>query len=348
MNSKRFIPVVIIAICLMVAAACGTKSKSTQTTPAESIYTYQEAPVTVSRLSDGAELHVNLAKFVGSVTSPDTTVLVNNIQAPVDEDGSYYAFLDLVEGKNVIEIQTTEGRSTNVERITVTFSPPLAVFLDYPESKTGINYIKTPIVVNGRVSDPRATVSVNGMAAEVAIDGNFSAEVQLKEGFNNIETIATLDEEVDSVVYHAIITPDGGWTYPPGGAGGSRYLSSVSHDNLVTLKAGETGQLSTVLDVQKGIQSKADFTYRVVRVAQEYPQILDPNGSGLDEVLMPEGMKVNVEPSGFAAYPNTIYTSLLMIETTSALAPGQYFLNLGCFYSDFQWTSGVIKVVVER
>lgn len=82
----------------------------------------------------------------------------------------------------------------------------LALTITEPED--GAILYKSPVTVSGTVSDPKATVTVNDVEAEVEVRSleippslalvkpfTFSADVELSEGENTITVVATHGEE---------------------------------------------------------------------------------------------------------------------------------------------------------
>ena len=270
----------------------------------------------------GTEHKVNLLKVSGTVSDPEAVVVVNGIEAKVAEDGTFYAYIELAEGENDIKAVAVRDMAKSSETINVTFSPPLAIYLDYPEEwEFGVDYSKTPITVHGAVSNPKAMVQVNGAVVDVLPDGRFSTQVQLAVGSNGIAAVATLGKESDSWVIGIIVSPEGWLQCPPGGSGvGWRYGSSLFCDESITLGPGETKLLDVTLEVKKPCHGLGpwEVSYTLFRVAREY---------GYDEIPMPEGLKVSMEPTRFAAYPNAVYHSAITIKTTPELAPGEYWFR---------------------
>jgi len=288
----------------------------------------------------GTEHKVNLLKVSGTVSDSEAVVVVNGVEAKVAGDGTYYAYIELTEGENDIEAVAVRDMAKSSETINVTFSPPLAIYLDYPEElEFGVDYSKTPITVHGVVSDPKAMVRVNGVVVDVLPDGRFSTQVQLAVGSNGIEAVATLGEQTDSWTIGIIVSPEGWLQYPPGGAGGPRYLSELFHDDSTTLGPGETKLLDVTLDVKKphGGPGPREISYTLFRVAREY---------GEDEIPMPEGLEVSVEPTRFTIYPNAVYHSTITIKTTPELAPGEYWLSFETEFEGSFWMGGGIRVNV--
>ena len=58
----------------------------------------------------------------------------------------------------------------------------------------GAELTETTVTVTGTVSDAEVTLTINDQAVEVAIDGSFSAQVELTEGENVITAVATSGE----------------------------------------------------------------------------------------------------------------------------------------------------------
>lgn len=287
----------------------------------------------------GSELKVNVLKVSGTVSDPEAVVVVNGIEAHVAEDGTYYAYIELAKGENTIEAAALRDMAKSSETINVTFSPPLAIFLDYPEEwEFGVDYSKTPITVRGVVSDPRAMVRVNGAVVDVLPDGRFSTQVQLAVGNNSIQAVATLGEQTDSWVIGIIVSPEGWLQCPPGGAGGPRYASGLFHDESITLEPRETKLFDVTLEAKKDFGlGPREVSYTLFRVAREY---------GEDEIPMPEGLKVSVEPTRFTIYPNAVYHSTITVETTPELAPGEYWLRFEAGLKGGFWMGWWLRVNV--
>jgi len=85
-----------------------------------------------------------------------------------------------------------------VVKLTIT-SPepaiPSALSLAITSPEDGAELTESPATVNGTVSKPEATVTVNDIETEVAEDGSFSTQVELTEGENTITVVARLGEE---------------------------------------------------------------------------------------------------------------------------------------------------------
>jgi hypothetical protein len=99
-----------------------------------------------------------------------------------------------------------------VEGLTLTISEP----------KDGAILTESHVTVSGTVSDPKATVTINGAEVEVESSGlevppslplvkpfTFSAEVELTPGENTITVVATLGEETITKTVTVTYTPSG-------------------------------------------------------------------------------------------------------------------------------------------
>lgn len=137
---------------------------------------------------DGAEVTENVVTVTGTVSDPAARVVVNNIEVEMAEDGTFSTDVELDYGENSIVIAAmVEG----LEPVTkaVTLSRILGVQIASPQNRAQIT--ESPITVSGTVSNPKATLMVNGIEVEVAEDGSFSVQIELKEGENTIVVTAT-------------------------------------------------------------------------------------------------------------------------------------------------------------
>ena len=116
--------------------------------------------------------------------------------------------------------------------------------------------------------------------------------------------------------------------------------STTRFEDSVQLKAGETKSLDVALYTKKDFgPGPHEVSYTLFRVARGY---------GADEIPMPEGLEVSIEPTKFMAYPNAEYHSTITIKTTPELSPGEYCFR---FESECEgspmWTGGWITITVE-
>ncbi len=204
----------------------------------------------------------------------------------------------------------------------------LAVYMNHPyPGEPSVDYTREPVTITGYVNFPQASVTVNGVEAEVAADGTYAATIQLKEDSNSIQAVATLGEMTDEITYAVGVNEDGRMYPIPGlGGGGPRYQSRVNYEESLELQAGETISTVLALDVRKDIRERETFTYTIHYVAGEY--------SDEGALPLPEGMEVTIEPLQFTVCPNSIYHSTLTISTSPSVTPGDYWFRLEQYLED--------------
>jgi hypothetical protein len=297
-----------------------------------------QAPVIINNASDGAVVHVNLVKYVGTISNLNSHVTVNNSPVVINPDGSYFAFLDLLPGKNNIETKVKTDQNTESHQISITFSPPLAILLDWPQGDHKIDYRKNPITIRGAVSEARATVSVNNQKISVNADCSFTAQVQLKEGINHILSTAVLGENMDTDGLQFDII-NGGVTSPPPGFR-SDYLSHLtSSDPIIKLNAGQM----TVVDFSLSVEKDIGVT------PSSYSAVVSRKSSlGLSSTipLMPL-LDVNIIPSSFSIYPGIEYHVPIEVNSNFDTIPGDYYfqvaVNFGKYSSLFTFSVSIQK-----
>ena len=126
----------------------------------------------------------------------------------------------------------------------------------------------------------------------------------------------------------------------PGSGVSPLTTSQIIFEGSALLKAGETKSLRVLLSTKEDFgPGPHEVSYKLFRVARGY---------GQDEIPMPEGLEVSIEPARFMAYPNAQYHSTITIKTTPELSPGEYCFR---FESECEgspmWTGGWITVIVE-
>jgi hypothetical protein len=144
---------------------------------------------------DKDDVAANQITVSGVVSDPVARVTVNGIPVQVAEDGAFSSIVELDYIQNTINITAAvDGVEPVTETLTVTRI--LAVELTSP--KPGAEITESPVIVTGNVSNPKATVTVNGVVVEVAEDGTFSAQIELVDGENII--VVTAVEPVTKTV----------------------------------------------------------------------------------------------------------------------------------------------------
>jgi hypothetical protein len=317
--------VLIYAIAMSGLTGCGAASEPSAVSPDETVpyqvvqTVYREAPLSVSELVNGHDFPVNLVKLTGNATSGGRTVIVNG--APVTVTAGNETLLVLSRGKNAIQIKNGDG--TIAENFTVSFTPPLAVYVT--EYKMDKNY-SLPVEARGFVNRPDATVTVNKRPAGVAPDGSFTAQVQLSYAYCNLQAVAVLG---DDATEHTIMQSLSGGALTP--VYGSHYRFEphlLAPKNPVTLKPGgtATADLTLMLRTDKGVGAEKCS----IIVPGSYP-----------------GLTVSITPSEFEGYPNINYHPTVTFSAGPKVTPGEY-----PFRVEFATASGLaaaanVNVVVE-
>ncbi len=163
---------------------------------------------------------------------------------------------------------------------------------------------------------------------EDVVPGDYEVEIFTGKNVDDRELIATLSIRIQASTEVTKLTP------PPGKAHFSE--ARIYYDDSVELKVGETKLLDVTLETRE--DGPGEVTYEIFRVAKEYAE---------DELPMPEGLSVSIEPSKFMAYPDNTYHSTITIRTNDKLAPGEYFLLFERKFENVFWQKGWIRVNVE-
>jgi hypothetical protein len=346
-SKKSYAAILIIILCVATITGCSkgtptapaptttsepTASTSNMSTPNYYPYedvktTYQDAPAIITQASDGEELSVNLVKFVGLAPSSDAAILVNNTPVTENDDGSYYIYLDLNEGENTIEIKTIQGEKISRDFIHVFFTPPLAVYLDWPEVNIDdVDYSKTPLNITGKVTKPAANVTVNEVPVKVAQDGTFSTKVQLiLGGYGSPQAIARLGNEADSDFVGLFLVPDGKIGVMPGQSMLKASRFELPHnliDNLIKIRPGETSHIDVTLTIRKDFVDDNNSKFSITGVA-----LNDDT-----EQPMPPGLQINISPMNFKIYYNIIYHFQINIKTSKELAAKEYRFRFNSYF----------------
>lgn len=281
---------------------------------------------------NNTEYRVNVIPVTGTISDPLATLVVNGMEAAVDEDGSFQGYTVLNEGENNIKIMAIKDLVKTTKNIIVTFTPALIVYL-YDQPEQDVDYTKEPMTFIGKVNKPEASVTVDGQDVSVAPDGSFTAQVLLKEGSNQIKAVATIGDERDEayIIYrveNGILLTVPGYSH--------FFDASSKFEQAITLEAGEIKRLNLELESRKDGPGRF-YVRRLVHVEGEY---------GLMPLPWPKGLNVYLEPSEFIAYPNTTYSVDLVFKTTPELITGTYYFHFYYNMDNGFFSNGWIKVIV--
>ena len=172
-------------------------------TPASKIFLEVRDPVDGSQVRSGAVL-------VSGVVSPGAIVHINDGPAIVDEDGKFRGAVDLVSGRNEIQVVATDIQGNQAAKIVTVTSitvPARPFMLVITEPKHESIVSDERIRISGRTG-PEAVVSVNGSLQSVDLMGSFSTQVVLQPGPNLFDVVATnVDGRTSSTVVAVIYRP---------------------------------------------------------------------------------------------------------------------------------------------
>ena len=160
---------------------------------ASSLASYASLPkITVSSLQDYATINYYPGQTIeGTIVGSISTLLIGGINVTPSPDGHFSYGIGLNDGLNTFEIlaETSDGKvSKKIINVNFVQPPPLTVQITSPTDGTVVN--STPIVVTGTVSDSSASVYINNVPATVS-NGSFQATINLSQGQNQIEAVAT-------------------------------------------------------------------------------------------------------------------------------------------------------------
>ena len=140
-------------------------------------------------------------------TFPGARVHISGVEAEVDAQGGFRADISLAPAENevVIIAQDEAGRRRRVTRTVTSLALPFLLLVTEPENQSIVSV--SFLSLSGRTG-PNAIVSVNGRSVPVDRFGYFSSSVQLDEGPNVIDVVATNDDgrtlsTVLAVIYRA-------------------------------------------------------------------------------------------------------------------------------------------------
>ena len=134
-----------------------------------------------------AEAQVTITGTVLDLVSGVTSVTCNGSAGSI-ADGAFTCTADLVEGPNTITVTASDRAGyTASATLNVNHAATPRVAIVAPANLAFFNI--SPITVRGTVSDPNATVRVNGVSAVVS-GGMFTATVPVVEGNNTLSAVA--------------------------------------------------------------------------------------------------------------------------------------------------------------
>lgn len=209
--------IAVVGLCLLLLAACGSDDDNTSTSPTTEASTLTPAnfqnpgtdgeptpvstpfpelspadPVMLKILAPqhGTGVEVGAVQVMG-ITS-GTKITINGVPVTVAADGSFQRDLPLAEGLNMVEVVASAppGRTASQKLAVFSISPiaglPFSLF--YPPD--GLTVSEPQVTILGATSLD-AIVGVNDIPVDVNALGIFSSTVDLVEGPNLVEVVAT-------------------------------------------------------------------------------------------------------------------------------------------------------------
>ena len=142
----------------------------------------------ISQPAEGARFTASPIAFAGTVSDPSAAVTLDGRSIPVAESGHFQGAADLQPGTNVLRFCAfaSGDRGAAVTR-TVTYEPPPppqpgALRVTLLEPPEGLLTSASAVAVTGTVSDPEASLSVNGQPVAPRADGAWETTLAPPEG----------------------------------------------------------------------------------------------------------------------------------------------------------------------
>lgn len=155
---------------------------------------------------DGATIPSSAVVVYGQ-TSPGARVFISGDETEVDAQGGFRGDVSLAPAENeiVVTALNEDGQRRTVSRAVTSLALPFLLLITEPKNESIVSVSILPL--SGRTG-PNAIVSINGRSVPVDRFGYFSGTVQLDEGPNVIDVVATNDDgqslsTVLAVIYRA-------------------------------------------------------------------------------------------------------------------------------------------------
>ncbi|MFZ2201892.1 MAG: hypothetical protein WAV56_00695 [Microgenomates group bacterium] len=107
-----------------------------------------------------------------------------------DDRGSFKVDLRLIEGENRIQVKAKDEKENESESLVKTIvydKSEITITVESPADGAEVfGKNSQNLTVSGKVSQPEATVTVNGRFARIDAEGKFSVAIRLNEGDNDL------------------------------------------------------------------------------------------------------------------------------------------------------------------
>jgi hypothetical protein len=186
------------SISYRVAAAFQGYAQTVYSAPFQLSITGTATGIAITSPANGAYLNTPVITLSGTVGDGAATILINGITAPVSGN-SFATSVPLNEGPNIITaVATNSNGSSNTSTVLITLdttAPRVEIYSPAANSQTGAASVTVTGLVNdivvGTVNPEQATVTVNGVAAEVLNRSFMARNVPLALGANSLQAVAT-------------------------------------------------------------------------------------------------------------------------------------------------------------
>jgi hypothetical protein len=196
---RVFIAAIVSLLILGICSGCR---------PQQSVTNEGPLSLQVTSPRDGFETSWGFTTVSGIVSATEASVTVNGTPTSVSANGSFESdYLLLSEGANELHVVATLDDYEVSKTITIIYNLNLHVSLSL-HLEPGEDWFKeSPSEINGRVSDPRAEVTVNRKRADVSQSGFFSVMLDLTKGINQLTAVAKFGGQVAQDTEEAIYVP---------------------------------------------------------------------------------------------------------------------------------------------
>ncbi len=172
MNSRlmRWAPLLVVVAVGLVLSACGGGGSTGSSSRPQRMTLQLTSPTARGSVTDSE------TTVTGVISEPGATVTVNDVRVEVGSDGSFTQTVPLTYGSNRIAVRATaEGFTDATRNVNITRN----LTLDVTSPASDITVSTNRITVAGTVSDPEASVRVQGYLVPVNANGTFSRDLTL-------------------------------------------------------------------------------------------------------------------------------------------------------------------------
>ena len=307
-----YLVIILISLFIINLAACEPGiSDNTEVTYSPTAVAAESVDLEIDPIPD--DIDTNIPKISGIVSDPSATVYVNNKQALILEDGSFFTYIEIPPRvPAVIEVRAESSGPIASKSFTTTFYPEPFI---WPLKTTDTRSDRA--VMEGWVSYPDARIIITGdlidPVVEIQEDGFFIATFSLSGGFQYQESGTTYYNIELSAVTSRGTTNTFKETTPMNSAGGTSFVLDdyPAYTRKVYVERGET------------VAYEREFQYYVSSPTLNNLKLVPDT----DEGTTSEHLRVKIEPESFLAYPAAPRKSTIIISADKETPSGSYFFR---------------------